>query len=162
MGSHSWTPAVVSISFRVAQPNDVPEMVDIEEASFSDPWSAASFGGYLSDSNAGRAIVTVAEADGKLIGYSVMLFALPDADLANIAVAPAERRRGTGRLLLERSLAAAKSIGTRHVFLEVRASNASAIRMYEAAGFSEFGRRRRYSRDPVEDARVLRLDLSSR
>jgi ribosomal-protein-alanine N-acetyltransferase len=137
-------------------------MVEIEEASFSDPWSAASFAGYLSESNVGRALVTVAESAGRVVGYSVMLFALPDADLANIAVAPTARGQGTGRLLLDRTLLAAKAVGTRTVFLEVRGSNEPAIRMYESAGFREFGRRRRYYRDPVEDALVLRLDLPPR
>jgi ribosomal-protein-alanine N-acetyltransferase len=150
----------MTVSLRPARPDDVAQMLEIEEASFSDPWSAASFAGYLSDSNAGRALVTVAEAAGHIIGYSVMLFALPDADLANIAVAPAARGKGTGRLLLDRSLAAARSLGTQHVYLEVRASNEPAIRMYESVGFAEFGVRRRYYRDPVEDARVLRLDLA--
>jgi ribosomal-protein-alanine N-acetyltransferase len=135
-------------------------MVEIEEASFSDPWSAASFAGYLSDSNVGRALVTVAQSGERVVGYSVMLFALPDADLANIAVAPTARGQGTGRLLLDRTLMAARAVGTRTVFLEVRASNGAAIKMYEAAGFAQFARRRRYYRDPVEDALVLRLDLA--
>jgi ribosomal-protein-alanine N-acetyltransferase len=152
----------VNVALRPARHEDITEMVEIEEASFSDPWSAASFAGYLSDSNAGRAIVTVAESSGHVVGYSVILFALPDADLANIAVAPLARGQGTGSLLLERTILAAKTVGTQTVFLEVRASNDSAIRMYERAGFSEFSRRRRYYRDPVEDARVLRLDLSTR
>jgi ribosomal-protein-alanine N-acetyltransferase len=145
------------MALRPARHEDITEMVEIEEASFSDPWSAASFAGYLSDSNAGRAIVTVAESSGHVVGYSVILFALPDADLANIAVAPLARGQGTGSLLLERTILAAKTVGT-----QTRASNDSAIRMYERAGFSEFSRRRRYYRDPVEDARVLRLDLSTR
>jgi ribosomal-protein-alanine N-acetyltransferase len=137
-------------------------MVEIEESSFSDPWSATAFAGYLSDSNVGRALVTVAESASRVVGYSVMLFALPDADLANIAVAPGARGQGTGRLLLDRTIMAAKAVGTRTVFLEVRASNQAAIRMYERAGFAQFGRRRRYYRDPVEDALALRLDVATR
>ena len=162
MGSDSRPTSNMSLVLRPASHDDVGEMVEIEEASFSDPWSAASFAGYLSESNVGRALVTVAESEAQVIGYSVMLFALPDADLANIAVAPAARGQGTGRLLLDRTLMAARAVGTRTVFLEVRGSNESAIRMYKVAGFSEFSRRRRYYRDPVEDALVLRLDLSTR
>jgi ribosomal-protein-alanine N-acetyltransferase len=92
----------------------------------------------------------------------VVLFALPDADLANIAVAPGSRGQGVGRLLLERSLASAQAAGAERIFLEVRESNERAIRMYEAAGFRTFGKRRRYYRDPTEDAQVLRLDLMRR
>jgi ribosomal-protein-alanine N-acetyltransferase len=152
----------MTVVLRPSRHDDVEAMAEIEEASFSDPWSAASFAGYLSEPNSGRALVTVAEENGSVVGYSVVLFAVPDADLANIAVAPEMRGRGIGRLLLDRAIAAARSVGTRSVFLEVRASNEPAIRMYQAAGFTELGRRQRYYRDPVEDARVLRLDLTSR
>src|SRR5690242_20136823 len=162
MGGDSRSAPVMTVLLRAASSDDVGEMVKIDEASFSDPWSAASFAGYLSESNVGRALVTVAESAARVIGYSVILFALPDADLANIAVAPAARGKGTGRLLLERTLMAAKAVGTRTVFLEVRASNEAAIRMYAAAGFTPFSRRRRYYRDPVEDAVVMRLDVATR
>src|SRR5215212_7915971 len=119
VGIDSRAASVMSVVLRAASHDDVGDMVEIEEASFSDPWSAASFAGYLSESNVGRALVTVAESAARVIGYSVMLFALPDADLANIAVAPAARGQGTGRLLLDRTLLAATAVGTRTVFLEV-------------------------------------------
>lgn len=162
MGSNSRSAAVVNVVLRPARHDDITRIAEIEDASFSDPWSPAAFAGYLSESNVGRALVTIAEADGELAGYSIILFAPPDADLANIAVAPAARGRGIGRLLLDRTLAVANTVGVRRVFLEVRVSNDTALRMYKAAGFSETGRRRRYYRDPVEDAVVMRLDVAPR
>jgi ribosomal-protein-alanine N-acetyltransferase len=47
------------------------------------------------------------------------------------------------------------------VFLEVRESNLPAQRLYEAIGFREVGRRRRYYQRPVEDAVVLRAAISA-
>ena len=71
------------------------------------------------------------------------------------------QRQGTGRLLLGGVLAAARAEHVRHIYLEVRESNAPAIALYEHAGFRQCGVRRRYYREPVEDAKVLRLDVIS-
>ena len=60
---------------------------------------------------------------------------------------------------MERALAELTARGVRTVYLEVRASNAAARRLYEALGFAEVGRRSRYYRRPVEDAVVLSAKL---
>ena len=123
---------------------------------FPIPWSPASFAGLLSGQ---RVRLTVAVDGGAVAGYSVLLLAAPDADLANFAVAPKARRRGIGRKLLEGVIASAQVAGVAHIYLEVRESNAAAIALYEHAGFRACGVRRKYYREPVEDARVLRLDV---
>jgi ribosomal-protein-alanine N-acetyltransferase len=147
----------VSARLRPATPRDIDAIAAIEHSAFSDPWSAASFEGLL---RSPRALLTVAEdAQRAVAGYSVLLLAGPDGDLANLAVAPRSRGRGIGRLLLAGVLDAARAAGVQHVYLEVRDSNERAIALYVAAGFRQFGRRRRYYRDPVEDARVLRIEL---
>jgi ribosomal-protein-alanine N-acetyltransferase len=136
---------------------DVDAVAAIEQTAFPDPWSRASFVGLI---RAPRSELTVAEdAARRIVGYSVLLLAGPDADLANLAVAPSARGNGLGRLLLGGVLARARSAGVQHLYLEVRDSNTQAIALYESAGFTAFGRRRRYYKDPVEDARVLRIDL---
>lgn len=147
----------MSVSLRPALGDDLDAIAEIERASFSDPWSVASFAGLLSGP---RVRMTVAHEAGHVVGYSVLLVTAPDADLANLAVAPRSQGRGIGRLLLEQVVAASREAGVEHVYLEVRESNARAIAMYERAGFQAFGLRRRYYREPVEDARVLRLELS--
>jgi ribosomal-protein-alanine N-acetyltransferase len=149
---------VVTVALRPATGADLDAIVEIERMSFSDPWSAASFAGLLSGP---RVRMTVADDDGQVVGYSVLLLVPPDSDLANFAVVPRARRRGTGRLLLAGVLSQARAENVRHVYLEVRKSNAAAIALYERAGFQQCGVRRRYYREPVEDARVLRLDIVS-
>jgi ribosomal-protein-alanine N-acetyltransferase len=143
----------VSARLRPATPRDIDAIAAIESAAFSDPWSAVSFAGLLASP---RTLLTVAEdAQRAVAGYSVLLLAGPDADLANLAVAP----KSIGRLLLAGVLEAARAAGVRHVYLEVRDSNERAIALYVAAGFGLFGLRRRYYKDPMEDARVLRIEL---
>jgi ribosomal-protein-alanine N-acetyltransferase len=147
----------LTASLRQATHKDVDAIAAIERVAFSDPWSAASFAGLVAGP---RVRMTVAEDRGLVVGYSVLLLAGPDADLANLAVDPVARGRGLGRLLLDGALRSARDARVRFVYLEVRESNARAIALYESAGFKQFGERRRYYRQPVENARVLRLDLS--
>jgi ribosomal-protein-alanine N-acetyltransferase len=73
----------------------------------------------------------------------------------NVAVAPAHRRRGVATALLER-LFALTAADPRHGYtLEVRVSNAAAIRLYERLGFRRRGIRRGYYTDNREDALIM-------
>lgn len=139
---------------RPATAADLDEITAIEQASFSDPWSRRSFAGLLDDP-AVLFLVARAPADAPLLGYVVAWFAADESEIANIAVAPAARGRGTGARLLDAALAEAARRGAATTYLEVRESNAAARRLYASRNFSELGRRRRYYRHPVEDALVL-------
>jgi ribosomal-protein-alanine N-acetyltransferase len=157
MAQRSHAERAVSVEVRRARHEDIPAIVEIEEASFSDPWSPDSFAGYVSGS---RHLMFVATDGGAVAGYVVLLLALPDADLANIAVAARSRRKGVGAALVSAALSAARGANVENVYLEVRESNRGAIALYERAGFAPFGRRRRYYRDPTEDAMVLRMSMA--
>jgi len=157
MGGGARTSAdAVKIVLRPANGEDLNSISVIERLAFSDPWSEASFAGLLSGQ---RVRLTVAEADHAVVGYSVLLLATPDADLANLAVAPAARGFGIGRKLLDGVVKTARGAGVEYMYLEVRQSNARAIALYESVGFRPFSVRRKYYREPVEDAHVLRLEL---
>ena len=145
-----------NIVLRPAAGHDLDAIVAIERAAFSDPWSAASFAGLHSNP---RTRMTVADDGGRIVAYTVLMIAPPDADLANLAVAPLDKGRGIGKMLVADVIRAARAAGAHHVYLEVRESNARALAMYERAGFRTVGQRRRYYNDPVEDARVLRREL---
>lgn len=121
---------------------------------FSDPWSTQDFRDCVT-----FALFLVAEdARERVAGYVVALEAADEGEILNLAVAPAERRRGLGRTLVEAMLDALRTRDVRQVYLEVRESNASARALYASRGFKEVGRRKAYYRRPVEDAIVLRLD----
>ncbi len=127
----------------------------IEREVFSDPWSANDFTECVSTG----VPFLVAERRGVVAGYVVAQSAADEGEILNLGVAAAHRRHGIGRELVERALAELTARGVRTVYLEVRASNAAARRLYEALGFAEVGRRSRYYRRPVEDAVVLSAKL---
>ena len=120
---------------------------------FSDPWSTQDFRDCVT-----FALFLVAEEGERIAGYVVALEAADEGEILNLAVAPAGRRRGLGRALVEAMLDALRSRGVGQVYLEVRESNATARALYASRGFKEVGRRKEYYRRPVEDAIVLRLD----
>jgi ribosomal-protein-alanine N-acetyltransferase len=85
--------------------------------------------------------------------------AADETEILNVAVRAGQRRRGIGRRLMETALQQAVSSGSRRVFLEVRESNAGAQAFYAQLGFAQDGRRRKYYRDPPEDALLLSRTL---
>jgi ribosomal-protein-alanine N-acetyltransferase len=93
------------------------------------------------------------------LGYAVLYVVADQAELANLAVAPAVRGRGVGRALLESVLAVAQELDVREIFLEVRQSNYVAQRLYRSVGFVPVALRRGYYEAPVEDALVMVLRL---
>ncbi|HEY3279560.1 MAG TPA: ribosomal protein S18-alanine N-acetyltransferase [Gemmatimonadales bacterium] len=127
----------------------------IERAVFGDPWSARDF----DDSVAARVPFFVALADGEIAGYVIAHYAADEGEILNLAVAPEQRRRGLGRALARRALAALAERDVREVYLEVRVSNAAAHALYEGLGFKKVGRRAGYYRRPAEDAVVLRAAI---
>ncbi len=107
------------------------------------------------------AVVIVAEgADGTVLGYAGLQTVLDEGYLNNVAVAPRFRRQGVADELI----AAFVRFGqARLAFLtlEVRASNAAAIALYEKHGFQPVGRRKDYYDDPAEDAVLMTLRFGS-
>ncbi len=148
---------VAPCRIRPAQSADARRCVAIERVAFSDPWSEA---GFLEALETPAGFGLVAERDGELVGYVLGRIAAGEGEILNLAVAPTARRAGVGRALLDAALDLLVRRGGREVFLEVRASNLPARRLYEAAGFRVVGVRPRYYRRPVEDALVLRRALA--
>ena len=83
----------------------------------------------------------------------------PEWELENIVVAPAARRTGLGKRLLNALLSQARETNSAAVFLEVRESNTAARSLYEKTGFQLTGRRKAYYTNPQEDAVLYRLTL---
>ncbi|HXT15476.1 MAG TPA: ribosomal protein S18-alanine N-acetyltransferase [Gemmatimonadaceae bacterium] len=148
----------MTVTIGAAGHDDIPSVVAIERAAFSDPWSAQSFREAL-EHNA--VYFACARRDGVgVVGYVVAWFVADEGEIANVAVAPDGWGSGIGRALLDAALEEAERRHVAAVFLEVRDSNERARRLYASRGFEEVGRRRGYYRRPVEDAIVLRRALS--
>ena len=141
------------IVMRFAVSGDLPRVVEIERSSFSDPWSSAAFRSALNEE---RINFHVAVRDDLVVGYAVSWCVVDEAELANLAVVPSMRGQRIGAALLDQAMADARSVGCVVMHLEVRESNASARALYQSRGFGMVGRRKRYYREPIEDALILR------
>lgn len=137
---------------------DLREIAALESACYSDPWTPSAFAS-LTDNPAVHFHVAREGEGAPVAGYVVAWFVADEGEVANLAVAPALRRRGFGLALLDSVLAEAAARETRTLFLEVRESNTGARKLYGARNFEEVGRRKRYYRSPEEDALILRCTL---
>ena len=139
--------------------DDVDAVHALECSVFPHPWSRANF----SDSiDAGYDAWLLRDADGELAGYFLLMYALDEAHLLDVAVCGARHGTGLGRYLLDTLCARAKEMGAESVLLEVRPSNERALAVYKRFGFAEIGRRKGYypaHEGKREDAIVMRHAL---
>ena len=127
----------------------------MEKLCFADPWSENSV---ASELNNDLALWLVAMNDDTVVGYIGSQTVAGETDVMNIAVHPDWRRRGIAQSLIECLVVELKNRGSEALMLEVRASNAPAIALYEKLGFRQVGRRPNYYRNPKEDALILRKE----
>ena len=119
---------------------DLDAVLRIEREVHGHPWTLGNF----SDALRSEYQCKVFEQEGEMLGYAVLLLAVDEAELLDIAIAAAHQRKGAGRKLLESMLALARHENMRRMVLEVRASNQPAIALYRASGFEQIGLRRDY------------------
>lgn len=136
---------------------DLEEVIAIERAVYSHPWT---HGNFVDSLNAGYLCCTY-RIGAELVGYFIMIVAVGEAHLLNLSVAAASQRQGMGSALLEEALHIARERDAKHLFLEVRPSNAPALALYSAFSFRRIAERRGYypAEQGREDALVLTLDL---
>ena len=136
---------------------DLGEVMRIEEAIYSHPWTRGNFADSLVAGYECRTWRTGSD----LLGYFVLMVAAGEAHLLNLSVAPAWQRKGHGSALLREAAAIARLRGGRGIFLEVRPSNAGAQALYTCFGFRRIAVRRGYypAHSGREDALVLTLAL---
>ena len=158
MSVHSAVPS--RIVLRTLERGDLPAVLEIERRSFGQPWSRAFFEKELSTPFA-RLVAAVDEAALRpcLAGYTCRWRVTDEVHLLNVAVHPQYRGAGIGRRLVEAVLEEARAGAARVVFLEVRAGNVVARRLYRRLGFRDIGVRRGYY-GPGQDAIVMELDLT--
>jgi ribosomal-protein-alanine N-acetyltransferase len=135
----------------------VAQVAALEAICFHDPWSEKSVASELTNP---LSLWLVALDGDRVAGYVGSQSVLDQADMMNIAVHPDYRRQGIGRDLVLALSDALKEKGIRGLMLEVRASNAPAIALYEQLGFIQVGLRPNYYRNPKENALILRKEWS--
>jgi ribosomal-protein-alanine N-acetyltransferase len=136
---------------------DLDEVVAIENAIYSHPWTRGNF----SDSLQARYECRTWRLGGELVGYFVVMVAAGEAHLLNLSVRASEQRSGHGSALLREAAAIARRHGAHNLFLEVRPSNHAAQALYRRFGFRKVAVRRGYypAHTGREDALVLTLGL---
>ena len=133
----------------------VPQVAELEQICFADPWSENSIASELDNK---WALWLVALEGSDVVGYVGSQTAIDETDVMNVAVHPDHRRQGIAEKLMEQLVAGLKERASHALMLEVRASNAPAIALYEKLGFTQVGCRRNYYRNPKEDALILRKE----
>lgn len=133
----------------------VAQIAALEKICFSDPWSERSIVSELDNKLAFWLVATEGETVAGYIGSQTVM---EETDMMNVAVHPDYRRQGIAEALVSGLVEHLKAMGSHCLTLEVRASNAPAIALYEKLGFAEIGRRKNYYRNPREDALILRKE----
>ncbi len=143
------------IELRPLDLSDLDAIETIERASYPTPWSRSMFSTELAKPSS----LSLAAVEGSvLVGYVVISRYVDAWHIMNVAVAPTHRRTGIASRLLERLFELTRDDARRGYTLEVRVSNASAIRLYEQLGFVARGTRRAYYTDNREDALIMWRD----
>jgi [ribosomal protein S18]-alanine N-acetyltransferase len=149
-------PTVVRIAPLEIQ--DLPAVAEIERLSFPTPWSLSSFRYELVENPYATLFGLWWNAD-TIVAFGCVWVIDQELKINNFAVHPRWRGRGLGRRLLEALLAFGREQGCTETTLEVRPSNAPALRLYGTVGFRIVGRRRGYYSDTHEDALVMACPL---
>jgi len=159
----------MSIIIKSADLCHLPEILRIERESFPDPWSKnhlrqrildpASLVYVAAETHYAPVGADAPSGPEHLLGFAILQFIGPEAELHNMAVDQTAKRQGIGRLLLSALIQTAQGRGVEVIHLEVRAGNAPAIALYEGLGFQRVGLRRGYYQVPLEDAVLMRLDV---
>ncbi|ASS90006.1 MULTISPECIES: ribosomal protein S18-alanine N-acetyltransferase [Aeribacillus] len=145
------------VNVRKMTVEDIHRVYEIEQLSFSVPWTKESFYRELVHNH--FATYLVIEYEGKVVGYCGLWVIVDDGQITNIAISPAYRGKKLGETLLRSVLNVAKEKGAKTVTLEVRVSNTVAQSLYKKLNFEPIGIRENYYTDNQEDAILMQVNL---
>ncbi len=150
----------ITVTIDFMQKEDLDQVFAIEQASFSMPWSRNLFLSEFRSPTVSTLLVALAAAETArtVTGYIVFWLVEDEMHILNLATAPAYRGRGIAKRLVLAALKHAYAKGARKAFLEVRASNIAAQKLYSGMGFTGSTLRRGYYDMPVEDAAVMTIE----
>jgi ribosomal-protein-alanine acetyltransferase len=147
---------------RRATSADVDGIMELETGIFvNDAWSPEAMERDVADPNCYYLVAFPPDSPETIEAYAGLLAprGAMEGDIQTIAVTEAARGHGLGRTLVLSLITEARKRGIREVFLEVRADNPSAQRLYRRLGFEDLGVRRGYYQPDNVDAIVMRLHV---
>lgn len=153
----STDPVALYPLIRQINADDLDRVIEIEEAAYPFPWAR----GIFADCIRAGYDCSALHSGPRLIAYTIQSQVAGKNHLLNLCVAARWQRQGYGTMMLNHAIRQARLQRCSSVFLEVRPSNPSGIRLYEKKGFFIVGKRADYYRaaDGREDAIVMRLDI---
>lgn len=135
---------------------DLDQVCELEEASFSMPWKKADFIQMIEGEQSLYVVAVEDEKPEEILGCCGVRNIVMEGDISNVVVRKEARNRGIGKAMMTYLLSRANQIwGMTEFTLEVRVSNAAAIRLYESLGFRNEGIRKNFYEKPVEDAMIM-------
>jgi [ribosomal protein S18]-alanine N-acetyltransferase len=146
-----------SFVFRYMREEDIDQVLEVEHASFTTPWSREAF--YNELHNNKFAVYIVLEKDNTIIGYCGTWVVIDESHVTNVAIMPGYRGKKLGESLMTKLMSVAREMGARTMTLEVRVTNHVAQSLYRKLGFQNGGIRKNYYTDNQEDALVMWVNL---
>lgn len=145
------------VRIRPFSPDDIEAILEIQHAcTTAAAWQKRDYQTLTGDF---RGLVLVAEYENRMppeiLGFAALFRVDAEAELWNLLVSPAHRRKGIGRALLQQAFRILLKAGVLKLYLEVRESNLPALELYRSLGFQQITRRKDYYQDPRENALVL-------
>lgn len=141
----------------------LPDILHIEEACFSAPWTRKMLEAELSGNPFAHFLLAKQVTSGEsgspsIIGYLCFWVVFEEVRLMNLAVIESMRHKGIARTLVSRALEIGAAQTAVRALLEVRASNHAAHALYRSLGFRDVSTRPTYYSNPLEDALLMELD----
>lgn len=130
----------------------IDQIAQLEQACFSSPWTTNMLTDALFDTQA--SFIVAEDEEGNVLGYAGLHVIVDEGYIDNVAVEPDARRHGVASALLDVFCRFGEA-NLAFLSLEVRASNAAAIGLYEKHGFAQVGLRKNYYEKPKEDAVIM-------
>ena len=150
---------------RTIESSHICELIRIADATRLNQWSAQSYIEELKNPNS--ITLCLVSSSNSVIGFIVgrtvisgVIETAVEAEIYNIAVDEVEQGRGYGQLLFDSFTSICRERAVANVWLEVRASNARAIRFYEKNGFAKMQTRNHFYDNPREHAILMKMVLS--
>ncbi len=144
------------IIYRYMTPEDLDQVVELDQHSFPTPWPRKSFEFEINENKASNMWVAEVE-DNKIVGYVVLWLLVDEAHVGTITVDETYRRQRIGFTLLCKSMTELQEKGAVTATLEVRESNAAGQNLYRKFGFQLVGKRPGYYQDNHENAMIMEM-----
>jgi ribosomal-protein-alanine N-acetyltransferase len=141
----------------------LPDILQIEEACFSAPWTRKMLEAELSGNHFAHFLVAKQVSPGEvasvsIVGYLCFWVVFEEVRLMNLAVIESMRHKGIAQTLVKQALEVGLAQAATCAVLEVRASNHAAHALYRSLGFRDVTTRPTYYSNPTEDALLMELD----